>query len=306
MKQKPPDPSRRLYQAITMNSRILLIALLLTTWVSSFAQTTVTPGSYAFSTGVHPSFNFIFEGTSPKYVESYWKDELKKISVGVSNKKEVTGEGSLIPSISPDTLRILMKGEQSKGSPLLTAYVSIQSTNGYIGPDSDSAVYASAVAFVQRHSTAIRRQLAQQELSASEKDLDRLRNDLELLEREKERAEASIIKSNEKAAEAAQEQITTRAEMDDLGPKVIAMRTEVNTTMNEDLAKELKGLEKDEAKAIAKNRRAIDQEHDMKKKAEDLALEITKNEEDQERKKVAIEQQKTLVKALKEKLDSIR
>ncbi|MBK7295431.1 MAG: hypothetical protein IPI91_01655 [Flavobacteriales bacterium] len=64
-----------------------------------------------------------------------------------------------------------MKGEQRKGSPLLTAHVSIQSTNGYIGPDSDSEVYAAAVAFVQRHSTAIRRQLAQQELSASEKTL---------------------------------------------------------------------------------------------------------------------------------------
>ncbi|MBK7295430.1 MAG: hypothetical protein IPI91_01650 [Flavobacteriales bacterium] len=93
--------------------------------------------------------------------------------------------------------------------------------------------------------------------------------------------------------------------MDDLGPKVIAMREEANRTMNEDLAKELKGLEKEEAKALAKNRRAIDKEQDMKKKAEDLALEIKKNEEDQERKKVAVEQQKTLVKALKEKLDSI-
>ena len=288
-----------------MNARILLLTLLLTHWGASFAQTTVTPGSYAFSTGVHPTFNFIFEGTNSKYIESYWKDELKKISIGVSNKKEVTGEGSLIPSISRDTLRILMKGEQRKGSPLLTAHVSIQSTNGYIGPDSDSEVYAAAVAFVQRHSTAIRRQLAQQELSASEKDLDRLQNDLELLEREKERAAASIIKSNERAVEAAQEQITTRAEMDDLGPKVNAMREEANRTMNEDLAKELKGLEKEEAKALAKNRRAIDKEQDMKKKAEDLALEIKKNEEDQERKKVAVEQQKTLVKALKEKLDSI-
>lgn len=290
---------------MTTLARTLLLVPLITGWSLCSAQTTVTSGSYAFSTGVHPTFNFIFEGTSPKYVENYWKDELKTISIGVSNKKEVTGEGSLIPQISRDTLRILMKGEQSKGSPLLTAYVSIQSTNGYIGPDSDSATYAAAVAFVQRHSNAIRRQLAQQELAAAEKDLQRLNTDLSLLYREKERAEAGIIKSVEKAADAVKEQASTRATMDDLGPKVIAMRNEVNATMNEDQAKTLKGLEKDEAKAIAQNRKAIDLEQQMKKKAEDLALDIKKNEEDQVRKKVEIEQQETLVKALKEKLNAI-
>lgn len=289
-----------------MNMRILLVALLLINWSASHAQTTVTLGSYAFSTGVHPTFNFIFEGTNPKYVESYWKDELKKISVGVSDKKEVTGMGSLIPSISRDTLRILMKGEQSKGSPLLAAYVSIQSTTGYIGPNSDSTVQAAAIAFVQRHSTALRRQLAQQELTASEKDLLRLTTDLENLQREYERAQAGVIKSKEKATEAAEEQKKTRSVIDELGPKVAAMRTEVNTTMNAELAKTLKGLEKEESKAVSQNGKALVKEQQMKKKADDLEREIKKNDEAQVLKKKMIAEQETLVRSLKEKLDSIQ
>lgn len=293
-------------KTIPMNMRILLVALLLINWNVTHAQTTVTLGSYAFSTGVHPTFNFIFEGTDPKYVESYWKDELKKISVGVSDKKEVTGMGSLVPSISRDTLRILMKGEQSKGSPLLTAYVSIQSTTGYIGPNSDSTVQAAAIAFVQRNSTALRRQLAQQELTASEKDLLRLTTDLENLQREHERAQAGVIKSKEKAIEAAQEQKTTRAAMEELGPKVAAMRTEVNTTMNAELAKTLKGLEKEESKAVSQNGKALAKEQQMKKKADDLEREIKKNDEAQILKKKLIAEQETLVRSLKEKLDSIQ
>lgn len=293
-------------KTITLNMRILLVALLLINWNVTHAQTTVTLGSYAFSTGVHPTFNFIFEGTDPKYVESYWKDELKKISVGVSDKKEVTGMGSLVPSISRDTLRILMKGEQSKGSPLLTAYVSIQSTIGYIGPNSDSTVQAAAIAFVQRHSTALRRQLAQQELTASEKDLLRLTTDLENLQREYERAQAGVIKSKEKAIEAAQEQKKTRSVIDELGPKVAAMRTEVNTTMNAELAKTLKGLEKEESKAVSQNGKALAKEQQMKKKADDLEREIKKNDEAQILKKKLIAEQETLVRSLKEKLDSIQ
>ncbi|HRF78510.1 MAG TPA: hypothetical protein PL070_00350, partial [Flavobacteriales bacterium] len=56
------------------------------------AQNTVEVSSFAFSDGVHPTFSFFFEGTDTKYVESFWRDELKKISTAVSNKKEVIGQ----------------------------------------------------------------------------------------------------------------------------------------------------------------------------------------------------------------------
>ncbi|MEX1132840.1 MAG: hypothetical protein WEC15_06420 [Flavobacteriales bacterium] len=180
---------------------LIASAVLLFTWLPVNSQTVVTPGSYGFSNGVHPTYSFIFEGTDVKYVESYWRDELKKISHGVSTKKELVGAGALIPAVSPDTVRVLMKAESRKGSPLLTAHVAIFTTAGYVGPDSDPKVYAAGQAFVQQHSTALRRQLAQQELNAAEKALGRASTELAGLQRDKERAEQSVVKSQQKAAE---------------------------------------------------------------------------------------------------------
>ena len=102
-----PDPMNRL--------STFLAALFVATSLSA-QQTEVEVSSFAFSDGVHPTFSFLFEGTDVKYVESYWKDELKKISHDVSTKKEVTGAGALLPQVSPDTVRVQMKAEQRKAA----------------------------------------------------------------------------------------------------------------------------------------------------------------------------------------------
>ncbi|MEZ4807360.1 MAG: hypothetical protein R2815_07775 [Flavobacteriales bacterium] len=270
------------------------------------AQTTVGVGSFGYSNGVHPTFTFIFEGTDEKYVESYWRDELKKISHEVSNKKEVVAAGALVPQISPDTVRILVKAEQRKGSPMLTAHVAILAREGYLGPDSDPGSFEGAKAFVQLHSTAIRRQLAQQELSDAEKGLARLRDDLAMLKREKERAEAGVEKSKQRAAEAATDQEHAKAEAEELGPRIEAQRNEVAATPSEEATKALDRMLKDRSKAQDKERRAMDDERKMKKKAEDLEWEIRRNVEDQERKSAEITRQEELVGSLREKLAGIR
>jgi hypothetical protein len=289
----------------TMRAPLLLTLVLALPFVSAVAQTTVTPGSFGFSNGVHPTFDFIFEGTDVKYVESYWRDELKKISHEVSNKKEVTGAGALMPQVSPDTVRVQVKAEQRKGSPLLTAHVAIFTTAGYIGPNSDAKVYAAATAFVQQHSTALRRQLAQQELTEAEKGLARLRNDLANLQREKERAESSIEKSKQRGAEAVVDQDRAKVELDDLTKRIDAQRNEVASAPSEEGTKELNALLKEQTRTLEKSRKAMELEHDMKKKVEDLTFAIKKNVEDQGRKQDEIARQEVLVNTLREKLAAI-
>lgn len=269
-------------------------------------QSQVEVSSFAFSDGVHPTFSFLFEGTDVKYVESFWKDELKKISASVSTKKEVIGVAALVPQVSADTVRVLMKAEQRKGSPLLTAHVAILATNGFVGPNSDSKVFDAAKSFVQQRSTQLRRQLAEQELTLGEKGLAKLNSELQDLQREKERAEAGIEKSKQRAAEAVTEQGKTKAEAEELGPRITALQTELSTTPSEDGTKELNGLIKDRNKAMDRNRKAQDDERNMTKKADDLAWAIKKNVEDQAKKSEAIAQQQALVKTLREKLADIR
>ncbi len=285
--------------------RTILVPALLV-FSGLFAQRAVEVSSFAFSDGVHPTFSFVFEGTNVKYVESYWKDELKKISASVSTKKEVIGAAALVPQVTSDTVRVLVKAEQFKGSPLLTAHVAIFTKSGFVGPDSDQRIFDGAKAFVQQRSTALRRQLATQELSLAEKGLDQLRNELKELQREKERAESGIEKSKQRAAEAVQEQERSRVEAEELTPRIAALQAELAVTPDEDKAKELSHLTKDKTKALDRNRKAQDEERNMTKKGEDLAWAIKKNVEDQARKSEAVAQQETLVNSLKQKLADIQ
>lgn len=268
-------------------------------------QTVVTNGSYGFSDGVHPTFDFTFEGTDVKYVEGFWRDELKKISNDVSSRKEVIGGGALIPQVSPDTVRVLVKAEQRKGAQLLTAHVAILTTQGYLGPTGEARAVAAATAFVQQHSTALRRQLVQQELADAEKGLARLRSELSALQREKERAGSSIEKCGQRGAGAVTEQERTKEELEELDKRVDTKRSEVAASPSEEGTKELNALLKERTRTQERSRKAMELEHDMKKKIEDLTFAIRKNTEDQGRKQEEVARQEVLVTTLQEKLSAI-
>jgi chromosome segregation ATPase len=239
-------------------------------------------------------------------VESYWRDELKKMSASVSVKKEVIAAGALLPQVSPDTVRILVKAEQRKNSPLLTAHVAILTTAGYVGPTTNERAYEAARAFVQQHSTALRRQLAQQEITTAEKGLTQLRTELSNLQRERERAKSSIEKSRQRAAEAVTDQQKARATMDQLTPRIEAKRVEVAQTPSDAGTKELNDLLKQQTKAQDTERKALETERNMVKKGEELELQVKKYDEEELRKQEAIARQETLVGTLREKLDAIR
>lgn len=270
------------------------------------AQTSTEVSSFSFSDGVHPTLSFFFEGTDAKYVESYWRDELKKISATVSNKKEIIGHAAMVPQVSGDTVRIYVKAEQRKNSANLTAHVAIMTTAGFVGPSSEAAVFEAAKAFVQQRSTALRRQLAEQELSLAEKGLARLKKELDDLQREKERAAANIEKSKQRAAEAVVEQERTRVEADELGPRITALQAELGATPDKEGSKELSALIRDKDRAQSRNRKAREDETNMQKKEAELLIAIKKNEEDQARKSEEIARQETLVNTSREKLSTIR
>ena len=270
------------------------------------AQTSVGTGSFTFSSGVHPTFTFLFEGTDAKSVESFWRDDLKRISQEVSNKKEIVGSGVLLPQVSPDTVRVLVKAEQRKGNPMVTAHVAIFTKAGWLGPEDEAKAYEAATAFVQERSTELRRRIAQETLEKGEKALSSLQRDLDMLKREHERMEGQVEKSNERAADAVVAQETARKELEALEPKIAAQRETNIAAPTEANAKALADLMKQQDRLNDKLRRAQDEERSMQKKVEDLTWEIKKNVEDQGRKTTEVTAQETVVKELRAKLDSIR
>ncbi|MBK9176390.1 MAG: hypothetical protein IPM46_08620 [Flavobacteriales bacterium] len=269
-------------------------------------QAEVVVSSFAFSDGVHPTLSFQFEGTDVRYVESWWKDELKRVSREVSNKKEVVGAAALLPQISTDTVRVLMKAEQRKGAPYLTAHVAFLTREGWVGPSSEARAFDAAKAYVMQQSTLLRRQLAQQELTTAEKGLARLNTEMNGLRREKERAEAGIVKNKQRGTEAIQEQERLGNEQEEMAAKVEAQRKENAAASTAEGEKALADLLKQQARLQEKRRKAGDDELQAKKKSEELAWTIKKNVEDQARKREEIARQEQLVKQLREKLDGIR
>jgi len=279
-------------------------SVLFATWLS--AQASVSVSSFSFSTGVHPTLSFQFEGTDVKYVEAWWKDELKRVSREVTNKKEVVGSAALLPQITGDTVRVLMKAEQRKGAPFTVAHVAFLTREGWVGPNSEARVFDGAKAYVQQQSTLLHRQLAQQELTIAEKGLARLSQELGNLQRDKERAESSIEKAKQRAAEAVLEQERLAREQEELARKVDAQRKENAAEPDAEGEKALAELLKEQTRSQARHGKAIEEEAHQKKKAEELGWEVKKNLDGQERKRGEIAKQEQLVKAMREKLEAIR
>jgi hypothetical protein len=270
------------------------------------AQPVVTVSSASFSTGVHPTLSFEFEGADAKYVEAWWKDELKRVSRDVANKKEVVAAGALLPQVSRDTVRVLVKAEQRKGAPFVTAHVAMRTTQGWVAPGSDAAAYEAAKAYVQQQSTMLRRQLAQQELTTAEKGLAKLGSELDMMRREQERAEAGIEKAKQRAAEAVQEAAALATQADALAAKAEEQRKANSEASDAEGEKALADLMKQQARLQEKRRKAGDEEVQQRKKAQELAEEVRKNTQDQERKGAEIVRQEQLVKQLRDKLAAIR
>lgn len=283
---------------------LLLIASLFAVLLRAQAQVSVS--SFAFGSGIHPTLSFQFEGTDAKYVEAWWKDELKRISREVSSRKEVIGHGALLPQVSRDTVRILVKAEQRKGAPFTAAHVAILTTEGWVGPNGDAKAFEAGKAFVQERSTLLRRQLAQQELTLAEKGLARLTSELSGLQREKERAETGIERARQREAEAANEQEQWRREGDAAAAKREAAAKAQAAEPDAQGQKELAELAKAQARAAEKQQKAAREEAQARERQQQLALEVRRLQEEAERKAAEAARQEQLVRALREKLAAIR
>ena len=104
----------------------------------------------------------------------------------------------------------------------------------------------------------------------------------------------------------ANNKVVTQAELDELAKRIEAQRALVATAPSEENSKELNDLLKQQSRASDKNRRALDDERNMKKKGDDLVWDIRKNEEDQVKITEEITRQEQLVTALREKLANIK
>lgn len=268
--------------------------------------TEVRFGSISFSSGIHPTLTVVFENTTTRVVEGHWKDILKPVSAHVSSKKEVIAEAALLPNISSDTVRVLVKADQYKRSTSITAHVAILTTNGFVGPQSDAITVEACKRFVLDRSVALKREILAKELEEEEKDLRSMERDMDLLQREKERAETNIVRTQRKKEDALQDQDEYARQLDILDAKVKAAEALAAEEPTEENRDELADLVKTQRKLQGRLDHAHEMEADCIKKVEDLEWSIRKNQEDQEIKTRAIEEQRKVVARMQERLRNVR
>ncbi|HRW89890.1 MAG TPA: hypothetical protein P5027_08065 [Flavobacteriales bacterium] len=296
-----------------LNTLLIAVALPLVAQEERPATTDLPPptevrhASMSFSTGIHPTFAVTFEGTEERDVERYWKDNLKDISADVSTKKELLATGALLPNISSDTVRVLMKADRpSKKSPHLMVHVAFLTVNGWVGPDSDPSEVEACRQYVYDRSVAFKREVMNAQWQEAEKVLNNLQREYDLLVREHGRMEQQHKKSRDREEEARTDQGRLEDEVKRGREELDAALKAAQDNPGEEATERADKAGKELGKAEKQLEKARDTEVDQRKKAEQLEWDLKQNEEAQKSKQVEIAQQQEAVEALHRKLMNVR
>lgn len=269
--------------------------------VKLHAQSVPGISAYQFSSGVHPTLDATFEDASGSDVTTFWRNELKAISVKVTNKKELIGAAARIPSASADTIRILIAVEKPKGALFTTAHIAFLTTSGFVGPDSPERELTGCTEWVQQRTVILRRQVAQAELDRATRDLENLTRQLDMLKRENQRAENGILKAQQRGEQAERDKQELEGQLKGLAEPV--REAGIDSTEQAQLEKDRL---RDQRKMVSRVTRAVKTSQAMEKKVQDLQWAIKKNEEDQVAKQNEVDRQQQVVNDLQEKLRNIR
>lgn len=270
-----------------------------------FAQTEVRNASYTFAGGVYPTYSVVFTGTDKATVEKWFKDQLKPVSAELGGKKEVMSIGTRLPEVSGDTIRVFVKADQPKGSKDVTAHVAYRVNMAFVGPDNDERQREGCRNWMYQNSVMLKKNIAQKDLEAGQKQLGILEDEMAGLLKEKDRAQNNIEKTQRNIIDAEKDKVGAEGESKIMETTIDAKKQQVATSPTEENTKELQSLMKDQEKLRKKTQKLAQDIEDGKKKVEDLQFQIKQNLAAQDTKGKAIEAQKKVVEELTAKLAGI-
>ncbi|MCW5900066.1 MAG: hypothetical protein KIT10_12425 [Flavobacteriales bacterium] len=267
--------------------------------------TTVEKRSFAFSDGIHPTFAVTFHGAGTRTIEDHWRGVLKRVSHKVGGKKEIIGMTALIPEISHDTMRVLVKGDQPRGSGSTTLHVAFLTTMGWLGPGSDSAMVRGAREFVRREALALRIRLADEAVLQADRTLSRMRGELAMLEREQGRMEMQRSKARQRDSTSVADQARLAQEIEVARTHAEERRAALREAHTEEGVKELKAREKHHDKLTSRHAAAQRAMEQARKRDAGLKDGLRRNAEAQAAKRQEIERQRARTEELREAREAI-
>jgi hypothetical protein len=263
------------------------------------AQTTPTMSAFQFSDGVHPTFDATFPDTDARTVASFWKNELKSISVKVADKKEMIGQAARIPAATSDTLRILIKVEQPKGSTTAIAHIAFLTTAGFVAPDSPKRLLDGCTAWVQQRTVALQRRNTQKVLDDAQRELGRQQGRLNDLKRDRARAENGLVSTAQKSDKATQDKAAAEKQLEELNSdNSLPADSTAAAKAEKDRGRQRYKLQ-DRIKLLG---HTIDS---ARKKTDKLNWSIKQNDQDQVAQQQVVDKQQAVVNDLQQKLQAI-
>lgn len=279
-----------------MRTSLALLALLFTFFAQ--AQTEVRNMSCAFAGGMYPTFSVVFADVDADDVEKYMKERLKPISLDMGGKKEIMSIGTRLPEVSSDTLRVFVKAEQAGKGTNVTAHVAFRVQNAFVGPESDETQREACRKWVYEQALMLKRNIIQEEVEASQKQLDRLQDDLAGSVKDKVRLENALEKNERKTTEDQLESEQVVGEGKLMAERIGTKRQEMAAAPSEALSKDFEALIKEHEKLTHKAAKLAEDIADGKKKSEDLRYQIKLNLLNQDLKSKEITAQGKVVKEL--------
>ncbi len=279
-----------------------VLPLLLTAmaWTGLRAQVQPTMAAFQFSNGVHPTFDATFPDADERMVSRFWQNELKAISMRVTNKKEMVGHVARIPTASPDTLQVLIAVEKPKGLQRAVAHIAFFTTSGYVGPDSPQREQDGCLEWVRQRMVILQRQVAQAAVDEGQRELDGLNRQLTMLQREEQRMESGLHRARQRMYQAVQDSTQAAARTAELQAPVdtSGMDSTTNAAREKQRAKDL-------ARWQDRSKRSAHTRQDMQQRVQDLQWALKKSKEDQAAKQAQVSRQETVVRELQERVQAI-
>jgi len=246
----------------------------------------------------------IFE-TDKNFVEREWKGHMKDISERVTTKKEWFIDNARIMSISQDTIDIYSKVIDLKNTGNVELMV-VFNVDGQFITEEDEKHDAAAKKFIYEFAFRTSKLIVHDEVLAAEKTLMKVEKEQGILVREEEQLNRTIEKNTEKIEKAENDLGQNGKDLDKINSEIEVKRSLVGSNPNE---KDEKALQKALSKqsTLERNTDKLNSTiRSSKKKIEDAEYGLTKNAENQEKKKLEVEEKTKKLDSARAKLMNIK
>lgn len=253
----------------------------------------------------HTSYVVTIFETDKNFVEREWKGHMKDISEKVVTKKEWFINNARIMSISQDTIDIYSKVVELKNTGNVELMV-VFNVDGKFITEEDEKHDAAAKKFIYEFAFRTSKLIVHNEVLAAEKTLMKVEKEQETLVREEEQLNRTIEKNTEKIEKAESDLEQNGKDLDKTNSEIEVKGSMVGSNPNE---KDEKALQKAQSKqsTLERNTDKLNGTiRSSKKKIEDAEYSLSKNAENQDKKKLEVEEKTKGLDSVRAKLMNIK